>query len=108
MEGEQTYFIRRERVSMAGAEKKSKKVSVWNWLGTLILLSLPGVNVIALILFLIFSEAQAKKSFCIACLILMILSLALVCAVLLAFPQQLTDLAAFLRQQAGAPLTPLP
>lgn len=95
---------------MAGAEKKgkSKRVSVWNWLGTLILLGIPGVNVIALVLFLIFSEAQAKRSFCIAYLILALLGLALVCAVLLAFPQQLTDLAAYLRQQAGAPLVSLP
>ena len=37
---------------MARTEKSNKyrKVSFWNWLGTLILFSIPGVNVIALIL----------------------------------------------------------
>ena len=92
----------------SGKSSKSKRVSVWNWLGTLILLAIPGVNVIALILFLIFSRAQAKRSFCIAYLILGILGIALVCAAFLAFPTQLSDLASYLRETAKMPSVSLP
>ena len=83
---------------MARTEKsKSKKVSVWNWMGTLILCSIPGVNIIALILFIILAKAPAKRSFAIAALILMILAFALVFAAFLIFPDELARLAAQLR-----------
>lgn len=98
---------------MSNAEKsakssKGKKVSVWNWLGTLILLGIPGVNLIALILFIIFSKAPAKRSFCIATLILWALGIVLVCAAFLIFPQQLSSLADYLRSAANAPAVSLP
>ena len=76
---------------------KNKKVSVWNWLGTLILCSIPGVQLIALILFIIFAKAQSKRSFAIAMLVLDLLAIALVCAAFLVFPDQLAQLAADLR-----------
>ena len=84
---------------MARAEKnnKIKKISVWNWLGTLIVCSIPGVNVIALILMIILAKSQAKRSFAVAMLILMILSFALVCAAFLVFPYELSEIAAQLR-----------
>lgn len=84
---------------MARTEKggKSRKISVWNWMGTLILCSIPGVNLIALILFIIFAKAQAKRSFAVSALILMILALALVCAAFLVFPEPLSRFAAQLR-----------
>ena len=84
---------------MARAENKSKykKVSVWNWLGTLILCSIPGVRLIALILFIIFAKAQSKRSFAIAMLVLDVLVLALVVAAFLIFPDQLAQFAADLR-----------
>ena len=84
---------------MARSEKsnKDRKVSVWNWLGTLIVCSMPGVNIIALILMIILAKAQAKRSFAIACLLLMILCAALVIAVFLLFPQELSQFAADLR-----------
>ena len=92
------------------AEKngKNKKVSVWNWMGTLILMAIPGVNLIALILFLIFAKAQAKRSYCIACLVLWLVGIALVCAAFLAFPEQLSQLADYLRQTANEPMVSLP
>ena len=97
---------------MARADKvknnKGKKVSVWNWMGTLILLGIPGVNIIALILFLIFSKAQAKRSFLIAYLVLGILAVVLVCAVFLAFPEQLSELATLMRGTANDPAVFLP
>ena len=84
---------------MARSEKTTKyrKVSVWNWLGTLILLSIPGINIITLILTIILAKAQAKRSFAIAMLLLMILGAALICAAFLIFPQQLSQFAADLR-----------
>ena len=95
---------------MASAEKsgKSKRVSVWNWLGTLILMCIPGVNLIALILFLIFSKVQAKRNFCIAALILMLLGIALVCAAFLILPDQLAQLAQALREAAYDSMVSLP
>ena len=84
---------------MGGAEKsnKYKKVSVWNWMGTLILCSIPGVIVIALILMIILAKAQAKRSFAIAMLLLWILCAALVFAAFLIFPEALSQFAADLR-----------
>lgn len=95
---------------MSSAEKsgksRSKRVSVWNWLGTLILLGIPGVNLIALIAFLILSKAQAKRSFCVAYLILLVLAVALVCGAFLAFPKELSDFANQLRTVANEPKLP--
>ena len=84
---------------MARAENKSKykKVSVWNWLGTLILCSIPGVRLIALILFIIFAKAQSKRSFAIAMLLLDLIVVALVVAAFLIFSDQLAQFAADLR-----------
>lgn len=86
-------------MQMGRAEKSSKyrKVSVWNWMGTLIVCSIPGVNIIALILMIILAKAQAKRSFAIAVLVLWILCAALVCAAFLVFPQELAQFAADLR-----------
>jgi len=84
---------------MSRTEKTNKyrKVSVWNWLGTLIVLGIPGVNIVALILMIILAKAQAKRSFAIAYLLLIILCTALVCAAFLLFPQELSQFAADLR-----------
>ena len=84
---------------MARTENKNKykKVSVWNWMGTLILCSIPGVNFIALILMIILAKAQAKRSFAIAMLLLWILCAALVFAAILIFPEALSQFAADLR-----------
>ena len=84
---------------MARTEKSSKyrKVSVWNWMGTLILCSIPGVNIIALILTIILAKAQAKRSFAIAWLVLTLLGAALVCAAFLVFPEEISQFEAYLR-----------
>lgn len=85
---------------MARTEKsktKYRKVSVWNWMGTLLLSAIPGVNLIAWILFIIFAKAQSKRSFAIACIVLSVIFAVLVCAAFVAFPQQLAQLAADLR-----------
>ena len=84
---------------MAGAEKKSrlKKVSVWNWMGTIIVSSIPGVNIVALILMIILAKSQAKRSYAIAMLVLMVIAAALVCAAFLVFGYELSEFAAQLR-----------
>ena len=79
--------------------KKYKKVSVWNWMGTLILTSIPVVNIIAVILFIIFAKAQAKRSFAIAMLILMLLGAALVCAAFIVFSAEMHAFAELLRSE---------
>ena len=76
---------------------KYRKVSVWNWIGTLILLSIPGVNIIALILTIILAKAQAKRSFAIAVLILTVLCAVLVSAAFIVFGAELSQFAADLR-----------
>lgn len=85
---------------MARTEKskqKKTKISVWNWLGTLALSAVPGVNLIAWILFLIFSKNQNKRSFAVGCIVLTVILAVLVCAAFVAFPGQLSRLAEALR-----------
>lgn len=84
---------------MGRADKtnKQKKVSIWNWMGTLIVCSIPGVNLIALILMIILAKAQAKRSFAWAMLILIFIGMALICAAFLIFGAELSQFAADLR-----------
>lgn len=77
--------------------KTIKKPSVLNWMGTLFLLSIPGVNLIALILFIIFAKTHAKRSFAVAALLLALLYAVLVCAAFALFPDFFTKLADTLR-----------
>jgi len=60
--------------------------SVLNWMGSLILYSIPGVNLIFLILSIIFAKTGAKRNFAIAALLLMVLCLVLVGAAFAIFP----------------------
>ena len=98
---------------MSSAEKssksnKSKKVSVWNWIGTLILLSIPIIDVIAAILFIIFAKAQAKRSFCIAWLVLVVLALVLMFVAFLFLPDLMTTISGALRDAAANATISLP
>ena len=87
----------RTEKNVKSAKSKYRKVSVWNWMGTLILCSIPGVNLIALILFAIFGKAQAKRSYALAMLLLMVLATALTVAAFLVFDAELSQFAANLR-----------
>lgn len=87
--------------------KKSTHISVLNWMGTLLLCAIPGVNLIALILFLIFAKSSSKKSFALAALLWILLSAIATVALLLAFPTQAAELANFLRAVAADPATNL-
>ncbi len=89
---------------MARTEKsnRSRRISVWNWMGTLILCSIPVVNIIALVLFIIFAKAQPKRSFAIAMLVLMVLFTVIACVLALIFPESLSRLADQLREATPA------
>ena len=99
---------------MSSAEKSSKsnknrKVSIWNWMGTIILMGIPVVNLISAILFIIFAKAQAKRSFCIAWLILTVVVLVLLFAAFMFLPDLMTEISEFLRSGAGmGPVVALP
>ncbi len=80
------------------AKNGKNRPSVLNWMGTLILYAIPGVNLIFLILTIIFAKSSSKRNFAIAGLVLMALCLALTCAAFVAFPNQLTQLAQSLRE----------
>ena len=76
--------------------------SVLNWMGTLILYAIPGVNLIFLILSIIFAKTAAKRNFAIAGLVLMVLCAVLVCAAFVLFPTQLTQAAQAMRDASRA------
>lgn len=82
------------------------KPSVWNWMGSLILYAIPGVNLIFLILSIIFAKTGAKRNFAIAGLLLMVLCLLLTCAAFVAFPDFLTDLAVRMRDAGRVIIIP--
>lgn len=72
--------------------------SVGNWLGTLILYGIPGVNLIFLILSAIFAKTAAKRNFAIAGIILMVLCAVIVFAAFAIFPDFFTRLADSIRE----------
>jgi len=83
---------------MARAEKnKSKRISVLNWMGTLLVCSIPGLNLIALILIIILAKSPSKRSFAVAGLLWIVLLAILVCAAFLLFPTEISEFAAYLR-----------
>ena len=82
------------------ARTSKKQPSVLNWMGTLILYAIPGVNLIFLILSAIFAKSTGKRGFAIAGILLMLLCAALVFAAFAIFPDFFTRLAETLRQAA--------
>ena len=79
------------------AKNGKKGPSVLNWMGTLILCGIPGINLIFLILSAIFGKSSAKRSFAVAGILLMLLSLVLTCAAFALFPAFFTRLAESIR-----------
>jgi len=51
-------------------------VSVMNWIGTLIVLAIPGVNIIMLFVWAITCKRASKRNFCIAVLVLTLICIA--------------------------------
>ena len=63
-----------------------KQPSVLNWMGTLILYGIPGVNLIFLILSAIFARSSSKRSFAIAGILLIVLCALLTFVAFAVFP----------------------
>lgn len=86
---------------MAKTSSNSKRQpSVLNWMGTLILVSIPGVNLIFLILSAIFAKSTGKRGFAIAGILLILLFAALTFAAFMIFPDFFTKLTDAMRQAA--------
>lgn len=85
------------------ARVKKNRISVLNWMATLFVCAIPGVNIIAAICFLIFAKSASKKSFAIALLLWMLIAVVAVAALLVALPDQAASLADWLRQVAAKP-----
>jgi len=80
-------------MSRSNDAPRRRSVSVLNWMGTLILTSIPGVNVIALILFAALSKSRSKRTFAGAALILMAIFAVLFAVAFMVFGDWLTELA---------------
>ena len=81
------------------AKSSSKRQpSVLNWLGTLILYGIPGVNLIFLILSAIFAKSSSKRSFAIAGILLIVIGALLTFIAFMVFPDFFTRLAEYMRQ----------
>lgn len=57
-------------MSQKETKPRKKGISLVNWLGTLLLSALPGINVIAWVLFCISGKNRSKRTFAAAALIL--------------------------------------
>jgi len=83
------------------ARGKKARISILNWMGTLLLCSIPGVNLIAAILILIFAKAPSKRTFAWAVLIWTLILIAGYVAFALLLPDKLTALIEWLRTQGA-------
>ena len=79
------------------AKTSKKQPSVLNWMGSLILYAIPGVNLIFLILSAIFAKSTGKRGFAIAGILLMVLFALLLFAAFAIFPDFFTQLAETMR-----------
>ena len=82
---------------MARSSSK-RQPSVLNWMGSLILYAIPGVNLIFLILSAIFAKSTSKRSFAIAGILLIVISALLTFLAFMLFPDFFTRLAEYMRQ----------
>ena len=65
---------------------KEQLKSILNWMGTLFLYGIPGVNLIFLIVSAIFAKSASKRSFAIAGILLIVVLAVLVFAAFAIFP----------------------
>lgn len=79
------------------SRKESHSVSIINWMLTILVCSIPVVNIIAYILFIIFARVRSKRKFAIAGLILQILLIVLAIVAIVFFPEWISKLAEWVR-----------
>jgi len=82
---------------MARSSNK-RQPSILNWMGSLILYAIPGVNLIFLILSAIFAKSTSKRSFAIAGILLIVLCALLTFLAFMLFPDFFIRLAEYMRQ----------
>ena len=70
-------------------EKTGKSVSVWNWIGTLLLAAIPVVNLITMIVLIIKARTRTRRNFAIAALALESFFLLLFAAGLVFFGEEI-------------------
>ena len=80
------------------AKNGKNRPSILNWMGTLILYGLPGVNLIFLILSAIFAKSSAKRNFAIAGILLMVIFAILIFVAFAVFPDYFSRLGQQLRE----------
>lgn len=80
-------------MSRTDATPRKRGISVLNWMGTLVLVAIPGVNIIALILYAFFGKSRSKRTFASAALILTAICVVLSVAAFMIFGDQLTEFA---------------
>ncbi len=73
--------------------RRKKGITVFNWMITLILSAIPGVNVIFFVLSLIFAKSRPKRTFAGAALILTVLFAAIIVAAFMIFGDEIVDFA---------------
>lgn len=72
---------------------RRKPISIINWMLTIIISVIPGVNIIGFVVMLIFARNKSKKTFAAAALILCALAVVLFIAAFLIFGDQIVELA---------------
>ena len=83
------------------ARTKKARITILNWMGTLLLCAIPGVNIIALICFITFGKAPSKRTFAWAMLIWMILLIVCYVALIWLLPGPMSLLSDKLRELAA-------
>ena len=80
------------------ARQRRKSISILNWMGTLVLCAIPGVNIIALILIAALAKSKSKRHFAGAALILIGIAAVLTVVAFAVFGEALTQFAQALAQ----------
>ena len=83
------------------ARAKKSRISVLNWMGTFLLLAIPGVNIVTLLLTLFCAKSPSKKTFAGAILLWTLILIVAAAALLMIFPEQTALLTDYLRQVAA-------
>lgn len=66
-------------------DERQADMSVGSWMGTLLLLAIPVINLVPLLCWAIASEKPSKRSYAIACLIWMLIAVVVVALCLILF-----------------------
>ena len=82
------------------AKSSKRQPSVLNWMGSLILYAIPGVNLIFLALSVIFAKSTGKRNFAIAGLLLILFFTLLTFVSFMVFQDYFVNLAQTMRDSA--------